>query len=91
MELNDKHKRQFLSLIEELIDKKIAKLQFVKSYSATVTNVVSATIADVQLAGTSSTITNLKNKTGETLIANDEVILFSPTNNFSNLFIAYKK
>ena len=91
MDLNDKQLHQFLSLIEDMIDKKINNMRYVKSYSAIVTNVVSATVSDVQLAGTSTTITGLKNKTGETLVATDEVLLFSPTNNLTNLYIAVKK
>lgn len=47
--------------------------------------------ANVYIDGDTSTAVTLKNKTWETLSANNECIAFSPTSNLANAVILYKK
>jgi len=79
----------FQQMIKEEVNKELKKLKYIKAYPAKVIN-VGAGVADVKIAGDDTLIVNLKNKTGETLLANDNVYLFSPTNNLTNLYIAVK-
>ena len=88
--LNSKQMRQLFDILDNRYELKGSN-KGVISYSAIVTNVVSAILADVQMPGSTTIITNLKNKTGETLYVNDEVILFALNGSLNNLYIAIKK
>ena len=46
--------------------------------------------ASVNIAGDTALISDLKNKSGVVLAAGDNVYLFSPTNDLTNLYIAAK-
>jgi hypothetical protein len=82
---------QLLSdIIREIIQQEIKKAPFNFMMSAIVTNVGSG-VADVQLTNSGNTITNVKNKTGETLLANDEVYVEFINGSNSNFYIALKK
>lgn len=92
MRLKDNSFSDFLQeFIDKRIELKLAKLQFDRSYHGKVV-AVNGGLIDVKLAGDSNTIiTGLKNKSGETLIINDEVIMTAINNNLNNLVITIKK
>jgi len=46
--------------------------------------------ASVKIAGDTALISNLKNKSGVVLAEGDDVYLFSPTNDLTNLYISAK-
>ena len=55
------------------------------------TSVAPNGIASVYIDGDISASITLKNKTWETLVANNECVAFSPTSNLANAVILYKK
>lgn len=77
-------------IIQKEVRKEISKMQLPKSWAATVVS-VSGSNAVVQLAGIATSLSEKKNKTGVTLVANDEVYLYSPTGELSNSYINVKK
>lgn len=81
----------FFREIDRRIENKIKELcKFDKSYSAKVV-AVGTGVADIILQGGTNTITNVKNKSGETLIVNDEVIIEAINNSLNNIYIKLKK
>lgn len=89
--LDSKYVQYFTDLIRKIVQQELKKLNTIKTYPATVT-AVNGSLADVQIAGDSTTtLEDLKNKTGETLNISDEVYVFALNNNLSNSYIAIKK
>ncbi len=79
--------RKFESLFDE---SRLRQYGIMRGFPATVTS-VSGSTASVTLAGDSTNIIpNLKNKTNQTLVAGDEVFLFT-TSTLSNAFIGVCK
>lgn len=76
-------------MISDKVTKEINKIKYVKAYPAIVTS-VNGNFANVKMPSDDTVLTNLKNKTHETLNVNDNVYLFSPSNNLTNSFIAFK-
>lgn len=82
--------RRMVDIIERVVEKKLNELTFASYQVATVT-AVSGNNADVILPGGTSSIPNLKNKTGEVLNNGDEVYLLLIKNSLNNSVIAIKK
>lgn len=80
----------FYRLIENIVDKKMEKAQFDKSYPGVVTAVV-GNYADVRLMGSATSVTHIKNKSGETLTVGDSVVVLAERNNLNHLKITDKK
>lgn len=79
-----------INLARETARKEINKQQIVKEWAGTVVAVGSGT-ADVKIAGDITTILlAMKNKSGVTLIAGDNVYVHSPTGNLTNSWITVK-
>lgn len=76
--------------IRKLVLEEIKNAKFDKTYSATVV-AVNGILADIQLAGSNVIITDIKNKSGETLEIGNEVKLTAFNNNFNDLTITIKK
>ena len=90
MDMNDVGYISWLQqLINDEVKKELNKLKYVKAYPAKVV-LVGTNTANVTLIGETEILTNLKNKTNQTLIVGDNVYLFSPTNNLTNSYIAVK-
>jgi len=90
---------EFASFLNSIIEKKIKtivknemeKFGNFRGWVATVDSINLDLTANVKLAGDSATIIpNLKNKSGEVLIAGDEVYLCS-ISSLSNAYISIKK
>jgi hypothetical protein len=79
-----------LELIKKEIKKEIKNISFVNSYSGIVDN-VGVGILDVKLAGSTTVLENLKDKTGVSVNVGDEVIVVVLKNNLSNAFVAWAK
>ena len=97
MNIKDNSFARFLDqLIEQkirlILNKELQKSGFVKSWMATVESVNMDGTVNVMLPADDTTILNNKiNKSGETLIANDEVFLFSPYGRLDNSYVVWKK
>jgi hypothetical protein len=81
---------KYLKLIDDRIKAQLEKLPYDKSYSAVVVAVGTGK-ADIRLQGGANTITNVPNKTGDTLQVGDEIVLEAINNSMFNLVIKYKK
>ena len=81
-----------IRMIRNVAKQEVAKAKFNRMIPAVVTNVGVGT-ADVEFLtdGTPTTITGLANKTGETLVATDEVYVELINSSSSNIYIAIKK
>lgn len=77
-------------IIDERINLALKDLKRDTSHSATVV-AVGAGVADIKLQGAINTIPNVKNKTGETLVIGDEVVIEAINGSMNNLVIKYKK
>lgn len=97
MNIKDNSFAKFLDkLIEEkvrlILNKELKSSGFVKSWLATVDSVNLDGTVNVKLPADDTTVLNNKiNKTGEVLIANDEVFLFSPYGRLDNSYVVWKK
>lgn len=90
--LNYKQMGDFIDVIDARIAKANASNQVVGNYAATVASVaVDGFTANCVIAGDTTVLTDLKNKTGVKLVANDEVYLVAPKNDLSNLYIDTSK
>lgn len=82
------------SMIEQKVDKavreKLNKYGTMRGFYAKVSSVNGDDTVNVTLAGDTTIIPSLLNKSNQTLIANDEVILFS-VSNLTDAFVAVKK
>jgi hypothetical protein len=68
--------RLFVDIIQEMVKKEIRNAGLVKLVPATVTAVAGGTgLLTVKLNGDAVEISGIKNKTGESLLANDQVYL----------------
>jgi sRNA-binding carbon storage regulator CsrA len=86
---------QMIKLFWREINKRIRQIikeecKYDKSYSAIVITVGTGT-ANIKLQGGTNTITNVKNKSGETLVIGNEVIVEAINGSLNNLVIKYKK
>ena len=77
-------------IIQKEVRKELSRMSIPKTWVAKVIS-VSGSTAIVRLAGTDTNLSAKLNKTGETLSANDEVYLYSPTGDLSNSYIDVKK
>jgi len=90
--------KDFSELLGNIIEQKIQKVVKeemnksgnMRGFAAKVSSVNGNGTVNVILAGETTIIPNLKNKTNQTLVANDEVFLFS-ISNLSNAFVGIKK
>ena len=82
------------NIVDKILDKRLKKVP--STWSAKVIE-TSGTIAiggtaQVYLNGDSaSTPISVKNKTSQSLVANDECVLFSPSGSLNNIIVLYKK
>jgi len=95
MDFNNKEFAKFLdAIIEEkvglLFNRKLKEKNIVTSWVATVVSVVGNSIT-LRLPGDDTHTIVKKNRTGQTLVANDEVYLFSPTGELHNSYVAIAK
>lgn len=74
----------------KIIDERIKKAGYNRTYSASVI-AVNGNLADIQLIGSSITIPDVKNKSGETLVVGDEIKITSYNNDFNDIAITVKK
>lgn len=81
---------QFFQIIEDIVDAKIAKANFDRSYPGIV-SAVSGNYADVKLMGSTTAIPNIENTTGKTLTVGDSVEVLAIRNSLNNLVIHKKK
>jgi hypothetical protein len=77
-------------IIEDLVDSKIAKANFDRSYPGIV-SAVSGNYADVKLMGSTTATPNIENTTGKTLTVGDSVEVLAIRNSLNNLVIHKKK
>lgn len=92
MKLTDDECIQFLDkYVTEKLENEIKKLKFMKTYSAIVNTVNGNGTINVTLAGDNTVISNLKNRTGVTLIVGDSVLLYAPTNSLNNMYVGIKR
>jgi len=95
LEFNDK---SFAKFLDDIIEQKVkaiykretASSGLVRSWVATVVS-VNGNLITVKLPGDDVHTIVKKNKTGQTLVANDEVYLFSPSGDLANAFVAVAK
>lgn len=89
---NPKAIDDFQKIIRDIVHQELKKAQFNRMLPAKVTTGGSATV-DIQLLidGTPTSITGVKNKTGLTLVTNDEVYVEFINNSSSNIYVAIKK
>jgi len=95
MDLNSSEFAQWFNKIieqkvQKIVSQKLAEYGVMKGYSAIVSSVNPNLTVNVTLAGDTTIIPSLKNKTGVTLIAGDEVFLHS-ISSLSNSYIGIKK
>ena len=82
------------NIVDKILDKRLKKVP--STWSAKVVE-TSGTIAiggtaQVYLNGDStSTPISVKNKASQSLVANDECVLFSPSGSLNNIVVLYKK
>ena len=81
---------KFYQIIEDIVDAKIAKAKFDKSYPGIV-SAVDGNYADVKLMGSATAITDIENTTGKTLTVGDSVEVLAIRNSLNNLVIHKKK
>jgi hypothetical protein len=80
----------FLDIVDKRIINIIKKQKTPKCWYGTVT-VGGSDSATVTLAGNTTPLSgSILNKSGETLLPNDNVVLFSPTGSLSNSVILFK-
>jgi hypothetical protein len=97
MNIKDNAFARFLDqIIEEkvrlILNKELRKSGFVKSWLAIVDSVNLDGTVNVMLPADDATVlTDKINKSGEVLIANDEVFLFSPYGRLDNSYVVWKK
>jgi hypothetical protein len=82
-------KKEDYLLIKQLIKDEIAKANFNKLYTAKVIS-VSGDFVDINITGSTTLISNVKNKTGEVLSTNDDIYIEAINNNFNNIVAKYK-
>ncbi len=82
--------KDFIEVVREIVSKEVRKLKFNKMYPAKVVS-VDGSLANIKLLGGNETISNIKNKTGETLDIDDEVYIEAINNSLNNIYIAIKK
>ena len=82
--------RQLETLIRDICQQEISKAKFNKMIAATVTAVDGDTV-DVELNDDGVSLTDVLNRTGETLLANDEIYILRINNSSSNFCAAIKK
>lgn len=80
----------FYQIIDERIRLALKDLKYNSSHSATIM-AVGSEVADIRIQGATNTITNVKNKTGNTLVVGDEVVIEAINGSMNNLVIKYKK
>jgi hypothetical protein len=95
MDINSKEFAQFLDrIIEEkvklILERELNKNNLVRAWVATVVSVSGINIT-VKLPGDDTHTITKKNRTGQTLAANDEVYLLSPTGDLNNAYVAIAK
>lgn len=94
MDLTYKEMSQFFEIIDSRIEKKNRESQTPKTYPAKIISVSSdGLFADCKIltTGDETIMSALKNKTGVVLHINDEVILFAPLGDLSNIYIDKSK
>jgi hypothetical protein len=82
----------FQRLIRDIVQQELKKARFNRMLPAKVTTGGTSTVSiQLLIDGTPTTITGVKNKTGLTLVTNDEVYVEFINNSSSNIYVAIKK
>ena len=79
------------SIIEEIIDGKLKKARFDRKFPAIVSSTPSGGYCDIQLQGSTNSISNVKIRDGLTIAYSDEVYITAINGSLNNIFIDLKK
>lgn len=82
--------KMFVDVIKEIVQKEIVNLKFNRMYPATVVGTGSGT-ADIQLMGSTTTISGVKVRDGLTVINGDEIYVTAINGSLNNMFVDVKK
>lgn len=85
-QMDEEDYNEFIKLIKDTI---IAECKYNIEKTAKVT-VINGSLFDVQLIGETTSITGLKNRSGETISVGDAVRLEIPNSNDNHIYIKYK-
>jgi hypothetical protein len=80
----------FKDLIQEEINKILKELQLMRALPAKVVLVNDNGTVNIKLVGSEETLTNIKNKSGTTLVLNDIVYIYAPTGSLTNCYVGVK-